>query len=156
MTEITERASVLIREEIELAKAEIAQKVQSLVQGAVVALAAGIFVIFGVVMFLDAIAWLLFEYLVPAWLGFMIVAVALFLFAAIAGLIAYRAFKAGTPPTPDMAIDEARLIKETVEGFGGPPPPPGPGGVPVAGDAQSPAAAPAPGAAVSVEKDVNR
>ena len=155
MTEITERASLLIREEIELAKAEIAQKVQSLVRGAVVGIAAGVFAIFGVVMFLDAIAWLLFEYLVPAWLGFMIVAVALFLFAALAGFLAYRAVKAGAPPTPDMAIDEARLLKETVGELGGPPPPPGPEGVPAPAAAQPPAGTEAPGG-VSVEKDVNR
>ena len=34
--------------------------------------------------------------------------------AAIAGLIAYRAVKAGSPPTPQLAIDEAKLIRETV------------------------------------------
>ena len=34
--------------------------------------------------------------------------------AAIAGLIGYRWIKKGAPPTPDMAIDEAKRIKETV------------------------------------------
>jgi len=32
----------------------------------------------------------------------------------IAGLIAARAVKRGAPPTPDMAIEEARRIRDTV------------------------------------------
>jgi Putative Actinobacterial Holin-X, holin superfamily III len=48
------------------------------------------------------------------WLGFLVVAVVLFLFGAIAGLMAARFFKRGAPPTPQMAIDEGKLIKETV------------------------------------------
>jgi hypothetical protein len=39
----------------------------------------------------------------------------LFLLGAIAGLIAARAFKRGAPPTPEMAIDEAKRIRETVQ-----------------------------------------
>jgi hypothetical protein len=32
-----------------------------------------------------------------------------------AGLFAWRSFKAGAPPTPDMAIEQARKAKETFE-----------------------------------------
>ena len=35
--------------------------------------------------------------------------------AALAGFIAYRSFKAGAPPTPDMAIEEAKRTKEAIE-----------------------------------------
>jgi hypothetical protein len=38
-----------------------------------------------------------------------------FLVAGIAGLIAMRAVKAGSPPTPDLAIEEAKRTKETLE-----------------------------------------
>ena len=48
------------------------------------------------------------------WLGYLIVAVLLFIFGAIAGFVAARFFKKGAPPTPQMAIEEAQLIKETV------------------------------------------
>ena len=44
----------------------------------------------------------------------MIVAVLLFVFGALAGFIAARLFKRGAPPTPQMAIEEGKLIKETV------------------------------------------
>jgi hypothetical protein len=34
---------------------------------------------------------------------------------AAAGLYAYRSFRKGAPPTPAMAIDEARKTRETLE-----------------------------------------
>ena len=48
------------------------------------------------------------------WLGFLIVAVTLFVLGALAGFIAARLVKRGAPPTPQMAIEEGKLIKETV------------------------------------------
>ena len=33
---------------------------------------------------------------------------------ALAGIVAYRAVRKGTPPAPTMAIDEAKKIRETV------------------------------------------
>jgi hypothetical protein len=50
------------------------------------------------------------------WVGFLIVAVLLFLFGGIAGFLAARFLKRGSPPTPQMAIEEGKLIKETVTG----------------------------------------
>jgi hypothetical protein len=41
-------------------------------------------------------------------------AVILVVHGAIAGLLAARVVKSGAPPTPDMAIEEARKIRETV------------------------------------------
>ena len=41
-------------------------------------------------------------------------AVILIVLGAIAGLIAARVVKRGAPPTPDMAIEEARRIRDTV------------------------------------------
>jgi hypothetical protein len=46
----------------------------------------------------------------------VIVAVVLFLVGAIAGFVAARLFKRGSPPTPQMAIEEAQLIRGTVTG----------------------------------------
>ena len=42
-------------------------------------------------------------------------AAVLFLLGALGGYIAARAMKSGAPPTPVMAIDEAKLIRETVQ-----------------------------------------
>jgi Putative Actinobacterial Holin-X, holin superfamily III len=117
--DISERAQVLVREEIELAKAEVTAKVSSLVRGVVIGVAAGVFAIFGLSLLLQGFAWLAY-WAIPAfptdaffW-GFFLVAGVLFLFGALAGFLASRAFKKGAPPTPELAIDEAKLIKETV------------------------------------------
>jgi uncharacterized small protein (DUF1192 family) len=116
VTEVSERASLLVREEIELAKAEMAAKARKLATGAVVGIVAGVFFITGLFFLLMAAAWA--AYLIfggtAYWAGFLIVGVALFLLGGLAGIVAYRAVRKGTPPAPTMAIDEARKIRETV------------------------------------------
>ena len=49
------------------------------------------------------------------WAGFLIESAFWLIVAAVAGLIAYRSFQAGAPPTPDLAIEEAKRTKETLE-----------------------------------------
>ena len=113
--EVTETASLLVREEIALAKAEMTEKVSGLVKGAAVGAAAGIFIVAGLIYFLHFLALLIAELLGDnVWLGYLIVAGALFLFGGLAGFLAARFFKKGTPPTPQMAIEEAQLIKATL------------------------------------------
>ena len=117
--DVSERAQLLVREEIELAKAEVTEKVSKLLKGAVVAIAAGVFVIFAVFLLFEGLAWLAW-YEIPFpdfayfW-GFFVVAAVLLLLGAMAGFMAARAFKAGSPPKPAMAIDEAKRIRETVQ-----------------------------------------
>ena len=117
--EVSERASILIREEIELAKAEMSEKLVTIAKGAAVGAAAGLFIVIGIVILLEGFAWLAYFELpgIPNqsffW-GFFLVAAVLFLLGALAGFLASRAFKSGSPPTPELAIDEAKLIKETV------------------------------------------
>ena len=116
--EVSDRATLLVREEIELAKAEVTENVTKLIKGAVVGIAAGIFVVFALIYLLHGFAWLTWYELFPDqqyfW-GFFVVAAVLLLLGALAGYIAARALKSGAPPTPVMAIDEAKLIKETVQ-----------------------------------------
>ena len=49
------------------------------------------------------------------WPGFGITALLLFILAAIAGFVAYRLFQKGAPPTPDMAIEQAKLTRAELE-----------------------------------------
>jgi uncharacterized membrane protein YqjE len=115
--EVTERASLLVREEIELAKVEMTEKATKLARGAVVGIVAGIFAVAGLIYLLHSVSWLLWQLIGGEddfWIGFLIVAVALFVLGAIAGFLAARFFKSGSPPTPAMAIEEGKLIKETV------------------------------------------
>ena len=117
--EVSERAQILVREEIELAKAEVTAKINSLVRGAVVGAVGAIFGVFGLVFLLHGLSWLLWFVLFSDstnyfW-GFFIIAGVLFLLGALAGFLAARAFKRGSPPTPELAIDEAKRIRETVQ-----------------------------------------
>lgn len=122
VAEISERTSLLIREEIELAKAEVTEKVTKLVKGAVVGIAAGVFAVFGLVYLLHGFAWLInalgFDNESLYW-GFFVVAALLFLAGAGAGYLASRWLKGGSPPTPQMAIQEGQLIKATLTGAPG-------------------------------------
>lgn len=114
--DVSERATLLVREEIELAKAEVSARVSKLIKGAVVGIVAGVFLVTGLFFLLNSAAW--GAYLIfggtAYWAGFLIVAVILFVLGVLAGLIAARAMRRGAPPTPAMAIDEARKIRETV------------------------------------------
>lgn len=117
ITEISERATLLIRDELDLARAEISAKIGKLVRGTVIGLAAGMFVVVAVFFVLIGLAWLAWYELFPAgqyfW-GFFVVAGALLVFALLAGLLAARLVRRGAPPSPSMAIDEARKIRDAV------------------------------------------
>jgi hypothetical protein len=120
VVDVSEKTSTLIREEIELAKTEVTEKVTKLVKGGVVGLVAGIFLLLFLAMLMHAIAWLLNDLFFEdtVWLGFLIEALFWLLVAGLAGLVAYRSIQSGSPPTPEMAIEEAKLTKETFEGGG--------------------------------------
>jgi uncharacterized membrane protein YqjE len=115
--DVSERVSSLVREEIELAKTEISEKVGALIRGSVVGIAAGIFAFLGLILLMHAIAWLLNDLFFDdsVWAGFLIEAGLFFAIAGLAGFIAFKAVQKGAPPTPEMAIEEGRRIKQTLE-----------------------------------------
>jgi uncharacterized small protein (DUF1192 family) len=117
VTEVSERMSVLVREEIELAKAEVTTKITSIARGAVAVAAGAVFGVFAVVFLLLTLAWVLDRILVTGagdlWIGFAIVLGVLFVASIGTFLFAWRKLRVGAP-TPKMAIDEAKKIRETV------------------------------------------
>jgi uncharacterized membrane protein YqjE len=116
VADVSEKASLLVRQEIELAKAEVSDKVGKLAKGAAIAGAASVFLIFGITMFFHALAWLLNDLNDwDPWTGYAVVTGALFLLGLLAGFIAFRLFKKGAPPTPDMAIEEAKRTRADLE-----------------------------------------
>ena len=121
--DVTEKAQVLIREEIELAKAEMEGKIRSLVRGAAIGAAAGIFALAALLLIIHGLAWLAYD-LLPIgdastfYVGFFFVAAIFLILGAIAGFLAAKAFKKGSPPTPQLAIDEAKRIQHTVQTAG--------------------------------------
>src|SRR6476661_2280308 len=109
--QLAEQTSTLVRQEVDLAKAEVAQKGQQAGKGAgllgaaalIGLLAAGALTAF-LIMLLDGA--------LPNWLSALIVAV---VFAAIAAALALQGrnrIRAATPPVPEQTIE---TVKEDVE-----------------------------------------
>jgi hypothetical protein len=119
VNEVSEKASLLVREEVELAKAEVTQKVTRIAKGAVLAIVGGVFLVFMLIYFLHALALFLDDILnvnpSGIWIGYLIVTGGLLLLGAIAILLAVRFFKRGAPPTPEMAIEEAKRTRAVLE-----------------------------------------
>jgi Putative Actinobacterial Holin-X, holin superfamily III len=117
VTEISDRMTNLVRDEVELAKAEVTRKARSLLRGTVAVAAGAAFGVFAILFGLETIAWALDAIFIQGagdiWVGFLIVTGGLTLLALIAFMFAWRKLRVG-PPTPTMAIDEAKQIRETV------------------------------------------
>jgi hypothetical protein len=118
IAEVSDRAAMLVHEEVELAKAEFAEKTAELMRGAAIAAAAGVFVLMAVILALIGGAWLFYYYLpgptFAYFWGFFAMAAVLLVVAAGAGMLAAKIVKRGSPPVPTMAIDEAKKIRDTV------------------------------------------
>jgi hypothetical protein len=93
------------------------QKVSSIARGAAAVAAGAVFGVFAIVFLLSTLAWLLNDILVSGagniWIGFAIVFGVLSILALGAFLFAWRKLRVG-PPTPKLAIEEAKRIRETV------------------------------------------
>ena len=116
VSEVSAKASLLVKEEIELAKAEVAQKAKRLGIGAGLAAVAGAFLLFFLIFFLHMLALGFADWFdLKVWVGYAIVCVLLLVFAGILGFVAMRLFKKGSPPVPQMAIDEAKKTRAAIE-----------------------------------------
>jgi uncharacterized small protein (DUF1192 family) len=119
VSEVSDRMTTLVREEIELAKAEVTQKASSIARGTAAVAAGAVFGVFAVVFVLNAVAWGLDAILVDGvgdiWIGFAIVSGVLIVLTLLAFVIAWRKLRVG-PPKPQMAIEEAKKIRGTVSG----------------------------------------
>ena len=116
--DISERLTLLVRDEIALAKAEVSEKVGKLARGSAAAALAALFLVLAFAMLMHTFAWLLNDLFFEGelWLGFFFSALIWLVLASLAGLFAYRAMRAGAPPTPDMAIEEVKRTGETLGG----------------------------------------
>ncbi|HET8978956.1 MAG TPA: phage holin family protein [Solirubrobacteraceae bacterium] len=113
VTDVSEKLSVLVREEIELAKAEVTVKVSSIARGAAAVAFGAVVGVFALVFVLLSIAWGINSATGSLWLGFVIVMALLLVLTAFAFLFAWRKLRVGAPK-PTMALDEAKKIRATV------------------------------------------
>jgi hypothetical protein len=114
---VSERASSLVRLELELAALELKRKVASLAVGIGLALTAAVLLVFALGFGLAAIAAGIATAL-PWWASLLIVTAGIVLVAGILGLLGVRAIKKGTPPVPEQALMEAKLTSEALKGNG--------------------------------------
>jgi uncharacterized membrane protein YqjE len=114
--EVSQKASLLVREEIELAKVEVGEKAKSIGKGVGAGVFAGVLLFFFLIFLMHTLAFLLADVFdLKVWVGYGIVTLGLLVLAAIGGLLALRFVKKGAPPTPDLAIEEAKETRATIE-----------------------------------------
>ena len=111
---VSERASALVRLELQLAAAELKQKVASLGIGIGLLVAAAVFGLFAIGFGLATIAAGLAT-TVSTWLALLIVTGGLVLVVATLALLGRWKVRQGTPPVPEQAIAEAKLTTEALK-----------------------------------------
>jgi hypothetical protein len=115
--EVAERASALVRLELELAKLEVSRKLASLGLGIGLGLGAAVVAVYMVGFLFATIAAGLATFL-AVWLSLLIVTLFLLLVTAVLGLFAVNRIKKGAPPLPEQAIEEAKLTSEALKSDG--------------------------------------
>jgi uncharacterized membrane protein YqjE len=112
--QLAERASALVRLELELAAVELKGKATLLAKGIALALV-GAVLLFYALGFLLAGAAAGIATATSVWAALLIVTGGLVLIAAVLGALAYQAIKKATPPMPEQAVREAKLTTEVLK-----------------------------------------
>jgi uncharacterized membrane protein YqjE len=115
--EVAERASSIVRLELELAAIELKRKVVSLGLGVALALGAALMLLF-VVGFAFATVAAALATVVSTWLALLITTGILFVLALVLGTLGLMKIRKGSPPVPEQAIREAKLTSEALKSDG--------------------------------------
>jgi uncharacterized membrane protein YqjE len=111
----TEQVSLLVRDELRLARVELREKGRHAGIGIGLFGSAAMFTFFGVAALLAAVVGLL-ALTMPAWLAALVVAVALLIIAGILALIGRGQVRKATPPVPQAAADSVKADLDAVTG----------------------------------------
>jgi uncharacterized membrane protein YqjE len=115
VSDLTSDMSRLVRDELQLAKAELKDKGREAGVGIGLFGGAGTVVLYGLgALIAAAICGL--AVVVPAWLAALIVAVVLFAVAAVAALLGKRHVSQATPPIPQRAVEGVHEDLEALKG----------------------------------------
>jgi protein-S-isoprenylcysteine O-methyltransferase Ste14 len=112
--EVAERASAIVRLELELAAMELKRKVFALGLGIAFALVAALLLVF-VLGFAFATVAAALATAMSTWLALLITTGILLFLALILGVLAMNRFSKGSPPIPEQAIREAKLTTEALK-----------------------------------------
>ena len=115
--EVAERASAIVRLEIELAVLELKRKAIALGVGIGLAVGALLFLLFMLGFAFATVAAALATAM-STWLALLITTGILFLLALVLGVLGLASIRKGTPPVPEQAIREAKLTTEALKSNG--------------------------------------
>ena len=113
--DLTEQMSTLVRDEMRLAQAELAEKGKRAGVGVGLFSVAGLLAFFGVAV-LIATAVLALSLAMSAWLAALIVAVVLLAASGVAAMLGKSNVERATPPKPEQAIEGIKDDVATVKG----------------------------------------
>ena len=116
VAEVTQKAQLLVQEEIALAKAEVSTKVSKIVKGAVAFAGAAFFALMMLVFLLHMLSWGFAEWFdLKVWVGYAATTLLLLILTGLAALVGVRFMKKGAPPVPEYAIEEAQKTRVALE-----------------------------------------
>ncbi|GAA1534197.1 phage holin family protein [Kribbella lupini] len=115
VAQLTNDVSRLVRDELQLAKAELKDKGKEAGLGVGLFGGAGAFAFYGLGA-LIATAIIGLSYAVPAWLAALIVTLLLFAIAGVAALLGKRHVSQATPPVPERAVHGVHDDLEALKG----------------------------------------
>ena len=110
---VSERASSIVRLELQLAAAELKKKVASLGIGIALFVVAAFLGLFALGFAFATIAVAL-AIVLDTWLALLIVTAGLLLVAGLLVVVGLRKLRKGTPLVPEQAIEEAKLTSEAL------------------------------------------
>ena len=114
---VSERASSLVRLELELAAMEVRRKVASLGLGIALLLVAALFLVF-MLGFLFATIAAALATTMPTWAALLVTTGILLMLTGVLAVFGIAKVKKGTPPLPEQAIQEAKLTTEVLKSDG--------------------------------------
>jgi hypothetical protein len=112
--QFAERASTLVRLELELASLELKRKVGLLAKGIVLAVVAAVLLLYAIGFGLAGAAAGIAT-ATSVWVALLIVFGGLVVVAGVLGALAVYAIKQATPPVPEQALREAKLTTEVLK-----------------------------------------
>lgn len=116
ISEIIDRTTTIVHEEIELAKAEMSVAFQDLLRGSVAGIVGGVFAFFGLFIILIGIAFLISDLIdYGLWPGFLIVALLSFIVGGLLAFVALKKIKKGSQIAPNQAIAEAKQTRDALQ-----------------------------------------
>jgi uncharacterized membrane protein YqjE len=110
----SEQLSRLVRDEIALAKAELAEKGKHAGIGAGLFGAGGVLALFGIGALITTLI-VVFDLFLPLWLAALIIATSLFLIAGILALFGKKQVTKAVPPEPLAAIESVKADVDEVK-----------------------------------------